>query len=549
MTDTIELSAIRDHNGVSPPDNLDAPNHPHDVGTQRKKVQVIAIMLALCLSLFVAALDQTIVATSLPTISAQLHSADGYTWVGGAYLLANAAAAPIWAKLSDIWGRKPILLITVVWFLLSSIICAAAVDMTMLIVGRALQGTAGGGLMQLVMIVVSDLFSVRHRSLYLGILEFMWTISGGLGPVLGGVFSEYVSWRWNFWINLPTCGLAFALLSLFLDVHNPRTKVWDGIRAIDWIGSLSVLGVTLMLLLGLNFGGETFAWSSPQVICLIVFGSLFLIVFFYAEKYIAKYPLMPLHVLKPRSNLAVSLVTFFHGFVFIGCEYYLPLYFQSVKQASPMRSGLLVLPLVLAEGLFSGASGWLIHRTGRYVEQIWIGTFLLTVGTGLFIRLNSTSSLTEIAIVQIISGAGSALLFEPPLIALQSLIAQEDTASGTAMLGFIRTMAMSVSIVVGGVVFQNSIEGKRRLLEHAGLIDSLVNQLTGASAAASTGIIKSISDPEKAGVVADAFSSSLRNVWIMYTCVAGLALIAGVFISKNPLSEEHTETRTGLKEE
>jgi hypothetical protein len=214
-----------------------------------------------------------------------------------------------------------------------------------------------------------------------------------------------------------------------------------------------------------------------------------------------------------------------------------------------MRSGLLVLPIVLSEGLFSGASGWLIHRTGRYVEQIWIGTFLPTVGTGLFIRLNSTSSLTEIVIVQVISGAGSALLFEPPLIALQSLIAQEDTASGTAMLGFIRTMAMSVSIVVGGVIFQNSIEGKRRLLEHAGLIDKLVNQLTGVSAAASTGIIKSISDPEKAGVVADAFSSSLRNVWIMYTCVSGLALIASVFISKNPLSEEHTETRPGLKEE
>ncbi|RHZ43902.1 MDR family MFS transporter [Aspergillus thermomutatus] len=549
MNATIELSLIRDQNVVSTLHSPEASDNLHDAATQRKNVQIIAIMLALCLSLFIAALDQTIVATSLPTISSHLHSADGYTWVGGAYLLANAAAAPIWAKLSDIWGRRPILLIAVLWFLLSSIICAAAVDMTMLIVGRALQGTAGGGLMQLVMIVVSDLFSVRHRSLYLGILEFIWTISGGLGPVLGGVFSEYVSWRWNFWINLPTCGLAFALLFLFLEVHNPRTKMWDGIRAIDWIGSLSVLSVTLMLLLGLNFGGETFAWSSPQVICLLVFGTLFLIVFFYAEKYLAKYPLMPLHILKHRSNLAVSLVTFFHGFVFIGCEYYLPLYFQSVKQASPMRSGLLVLPLVLAEGLFSGASGWLIHRTGRYVEQIWTGTFLLTIGAGLFIRLDSTSSPTEIIILQIISGAGSAILFEPPLIALQSLIAQEDTASGTAMLGFIRTMAMSVSIVAGGVIFQNSMADKRGLLEHAGLMDEQASQLTGASAAASTEIIKSISDPEKARVIADAFSSSLRNIWIMYTCVAGLALIASVFIVKNPLSEEHTETRTGLKEE
>ncbi|EAW10844.1 putative MFS transporter [Aspergillus clavatus NRRL 1] len=550
----VELTSIRhDSTQILAVDGVradrQAPDQVQDAITPRKRIQIAAIMVALCLSLFIAALDQTIVATSLPTISSSLHSSDGYTWVGGAYLLANAAAAPVWAKLSDIWGRKPIILIVVVWFMLSSILCAAAVNMTMLIAGRALQGTAGGGLMQLVMIVVSDLFSVRQRSLYLGILEFMWTISGGLGPVLGGVFSEYVSWRWNFWINLPTCGLAFVLLFFFLDVHNPRTGVWDGIRAIDWVGSLSILGLTLMLLLGLNFGGETFAWSSPQVICLLVFGSLFIFVFLYGEKKWAKYPLMPLQILKHRSNVAVSLVTFLHGFVFIGCEYYLPLYFQSVKQASPMRSGLLLLPLVLAEGLFSGLSGWLIHRTGRYIEQIWIGTILLTLGTGLLIRLNAASTMAELIVFQIITGAGSAILFEPPLIALQASVAQEDTASGTAMLGFIRTMAMSMSVVVGGVIFQNSMKTKQAVLRQAGLMEQQVDELTGASAAASTELIKSITNPDTVRVVASVFSTSLRNIWIMYTCVAGLSIVASLFIIKQRLSEDHTETRTGLKEE
>ncbi|KAE8337799.1 hypothetical protein BDV24DRAFT_139232 [Aspergillus arachidicola] len=516
---------------------------------ERGKVQVFAIMVALCLSLFIAALDQTIVSTSLPTISSRLHSASGYTWVGGAYLLASAAAAPIWAKLSDIWGRKPILLVAVLWFMFSSIVCAAAVNMRMLIAGRALQGIAGGGLLQLVMIVVSDLFSVRSRSLYMGILEFMWTISGGLGPILGGVFSEYVSWRWNFWINLPICGLAFILLFFYLDVHSPKTRVTDGLKAIDWLGSLSIIGFTLMVLLGLNFGGEAFSWNSPQVICLIVFGSLFSIVFFYGEKYVAKYPLMPLKILNHRSNIAVSLVTLFHGAVFIACEYWLPLYFQSAKQASPMRSGLMVLPLVLAEGVFSGISGWLIHRTGKYAEQIWIGTVLLTLGTGLFIRLNPTSPLVELIIFQVIGGAGSAILFAPPLIALQAMVAQDDTASATAMLGFIRTIAMSVSIVVGGVVFQNSMAGERSRLEAAGLMDEIVEELTGASAAASTEVIKTLNDPSKIRTVAGAFSSSLQNMWIMYTCMAGVAVLASAFIVNQPLSEEHTETRTGLKEE
>ncbi|OGM47145.1 putative efflux pump antibiotic resistance protein [Aspergillus bombycis] len=557
----IELSATRQRSAdvlttgspaQNPENNIAAQGDvgsPEEPEVERGKVQVFAIMVALCLSLFIAALDQTIVSTSLPTIASRLHSASGYTWVGGAYLLASAAAAPIWAKLSDIWGRKPILLVAVLWFLFSSIVCAAAVNMKMLIAGRALQGIAGGGLLQLVMIVVSDLFSVRSRSLYMGILEFMWTISGGLGPILGGVFSEYVSWRWNFWINLPICGLAFILLFFYLDVHNPKTKVTDGLKAIDWLGSLSIIGFTLMVLLGLNFGGETFAWNSPQVICLIVFGSLFSIIFFCGEKYVAKYPLMPLKILKHRSNMAVSLVTLFHGAVFIACEYWLPLYFQSVKQASPMRSGLMVLPLVLAEGVFSGLSGWLIHRTGKYAEQIWIGTVLLALGTGLFIRLNPTSPLVELIIFQVIGGAGSAILFAPPLIALQAMVAQDDTASATAMLGFIRTIAMSISIVVGGVVFQNSMAGERSRLKSAGLMDEIVEELTGASAAASTEVIKTLNDPSKIRAVASAFSSSLQNMWIMYTCMAGVAVLASAFIVNQPLSEEHTETRTGLKEE
>jgi MFS family permease len=147
------------------------------------------------LALFVAALDQTIVSTALPTIASELHSASGYTWVGSAYLLANAAAAPIWAKLSDIWGRKLILLVSVAWFFVSSIICATAPSMSVLIAGRALQGVGGGALIQVTIITISDLFSMRLRTLFIGLMEFMWALAGGIGPIVGGVFSESVSWR------------------------------------------------------------------------------------------------------------------------------------------------------------------------------------------------------------------------------------------------------------------------------------------------------------------------------------------------------------------
>ena len=161
----------------------------------------------------------------------------------------------------------------------------------MLIAGRALQGTAGAGLFQMVMIIISDIFSMRQRTLFLGLLEIMWAVAGALGPVLGGTFTEVLTWRWCFWINLPIAGAAFLLLSLFLDVHNPRTRMLDGLKAIDWLGSFSIVGMTLLFLLGLDFGGAIFPWDSPKVFCLIIAGALCSAFFWICEKRWAQYPI------------------------------------------------------------------------------------------------------------------------------------------------------------------------------------------------------------------------------------------------------------------
>ncbi|RDW81723.1 MDR family MFS transporter [Aspergillus mulundensis] len=507
-----------------------------------------AILVALALSLFISALDQTIVATATPTISADLHSGGGYVWIGGAYLLANAASGNIWANVSDIWGRKPILLSAVALFFVSSIICATAVDMAMLIVGRSLQGIAGGGLIQLILITISDLFSVRLRSLFMGLMEFTWTVAGALGPVLGGVFTESISWRWIFWINLPVCGTAFVLLILFLDVHNPRTSILDGVKAVDWFGSLSILAISIMILLGLDFGGDTFPWDSPKVICLIVFGALMSIAFIYSEKRLAKYPLMPLHIFKSRSNIACFLVDFTHGFAFLGAEYYLPLYFQSAKEASPFHSGLLILPFILSESFTSLFVGILIHRTGRYQEVIWLGMALVTLGTGLFIDYNTSTPLGKIIGYQILSGCGCGLLFFPPLLALQSNIPTKDTATATATFGFVRNVAMALSVVLGGVVFQNSMHMEKDVLQDAGLSAALQEDFSGAEAAANVLAVKDIEDSLQRHAVKSAFAWSIRNIWILYTALAAVGLVASFFVSKRQLSQEHVETKTGLKE-
>jgi MFS family permease len=476
-----------------------------------------------------------------------LHSAAGYTWIGGAYLLANNAASPIWVRFSDIWGRKPVLLAVITVFAVGSTLAAASKTMAMLIVGRAVQGLAGGGIIQLVYVTISDLFSVRKRTLYLSLTGLVWVLAGTTGPVLGGALSQYASWRWCFWINLPICGLAFFVLLLFLDLHNPRTKLGEGLKAIDWFGTVSIVGTVLLLLLGLDFGGVTYAWDSPTVICMLVFGSLLIGFFLLAEKRLAKYPLVHLSVFKGWSNNAVVLVTVSHALATRGTEYYLPLYFQSVKQASPTKSGVLILPMMVVASLCDVSVGVLVNRIGRYREIIWAGTTFLTLGTGLYIMFGVDTSLAEIIGYQVIGGIGLALLLSMPMIAIQTSVSQADTAVATATLGFMSGLATSLSVVLGGVVFQNSMSVQHPSLAAAGLSETYLAAFSGYDAAANVNLIVTVEDPAQHRAVQNAYAWSIRNMFIMYTAFAAIGLVVSPFIKQRHMSKEHTETKTGIE--
>lgn len=522
----------------------DAIDRDQPVNPQRTTLRLAFILLALFLSLFVAALDATIVATAVPVITHELNSATGYTWIGGAYLIANAVASPIWAKLSDIWGRKLIMLSAVGIFFASSAVCATAKTMRVLIAGRALQGSAGGGLILLVHVVISDLFSMRQRSLFMGITESVWAIAGGLGPPLGGVFASLVSWRWCFYINLPICGCAFILLLCFLDVRHEKTSFRTGIKAIDWWGIGSFLAFALMVLLGLDFGGDVFAWDSAKVICLIVIGIGMLGAFIYSEAKLARYPLIPLALFKDKSNLAAMGVGAFHGLSFMPGEYFVPLYLQGVKQYSPVRSGVLLIPLVVATATVGVITGVVIHKTGHYRQLIWVGAALLTLGNGLFIMLDRQTSLATFIGLTIVFGCGSGMLFEPPLIAIQSRAQQADVATATSTFSFCRSISLSISVIIGGVVFQNSMDAQTKHLTQAGLSADIVESVSGKEAAANVALAGRLTDPYQRYIVEDAFATSLRNMWIMYTVLAFLALLSGVFVGKSNLSRDHKETIT-----
>ncbi|KAL2008277.1 hypothetical protein VTN00DRAFT_8259 [Thermoascus crustaceus] len=509
------------------------------------KMQIVTLMFALSIGTFLAAIDQTIVSTALPSIAESFSaSAIDYTWIGSAYLLPAAASPPPWGKLSDIWGRKPMILLANVVFVIGSLIGALSVNIRMLIAGRVIQGIGGGGVLSLVYTVIGDMFSQRDRSLYYGIIGIVWGLAGGIGPILGGVFAKYVSWRWCFWINLPIDGIGFITLLFFLRIETPKTPLVDGLKAMDWLGTTTVVGGTVMFLLGLVYGGVAYPWDSPTVICLIIFGLLTLVIFVVFEWKVAKYPLAPMRLFKSPSNNATFGIAFIHGFVYIADMYYLPLYFQSVIGASPLLSGVYILPVTLMACFCSTLTGGYIKKTGRYRPPLYFGTALMLLGHGLYIDLKPYASWPRIIIYQLITAIGIGPLFQAPIISIFSQTKPADVASAAAFSSFARAMGTAISVVIGGVIFQNRMAAHYSQLRSV-LPSERADMLTHGDATASTNLIQTFPAGVKQ-VVLKAYTDSLQAEWIFYTAVSAVALGLSFLVSKQVLSKEHKIGKTGL---
>ncbi|GJN70346.1 hypothetical protein PLIIFM63780_003064 [Purpureocillium lilacinum] len=527
------------------PDKQTSPAAPAEPEAQRTKAETTIVMLALAISLFLAALDMTIITTAVPTISSELKSSAGYVWIGSSYLLGNAAFVPMWGKVSDIFGRKTILICAAVVFLVGSAICGASVNMGMLIAARAIQGVGAGGLISLPNIAVSDLFSQRRRAKYLGLLGAVWAIASAVGPLLGGAFTSRVSWRWCFYINLPVGGVALAVIIFVLKLHNPRTPLVQGLRAIDWIGSLLIVGGTLMLLLGLEFGGNTHPWASATVICLIVFGAVTIGLFAVYEGRIAKYPLMPPSLFQHRSSIAAYCVSFMHAFTFMGGSYWLPLYFQSVLAANSLLSGVYLLPFVLSLSITSALIGIVIKRTGNYKIPIQAGLLIMTLGFGLFIDLGSDKNWAKIIIFQIIAGCGVGPNFQSPLLAIQRSVEPREIAVATSSFGFTRQIGTSISVVVGGAIFNNRMRQQHQSL--VPVVGQRLADLFGSqSAAGSVDIVRSLPDALKTPVE-EAYWNAIKYMYVLYCCTAFIGLLISFGIKQKALSQTHTEHKTGLE--
>lgn len=315
--------------------------------------------------------------------------------------------------------------------------------------------------------------------------------------------------------------MAFIVLALFLHMDSPSTPLVEGLLAIDWVGSVAIVGATLTLLLGLEFGGVIFAWSSVKVICLVVFGVAIGGGFVFHEAKFARYPVMPTKLFNKRSSVAALVVAFLHGLTYFAASYYLPLYAQAVRGSSPVQSGLFVLPFEIALSISSATSGILIRLTGRYLDQIWVGISLMVLGFGLFIHLDVRSFTVEIILIQILTGVGTGLSYSGPLLALQARTSPEDNATATSTFGFLRNLSTAISVVVGGVVFQNSMESQAPKLRSK-LGDEAASRFSGKEAAANVMSIATFTEKHRS-LVRAAYASSLRQMWIVFTCTVSLS--------------------------
>ncbi|KAK1723077.1 putative MFS transporter [Colletotrichum acutatum] len=518
------------------------PSNPTTAVPKLSGTSITLTMTSLCLSATLSALDMTIVTTAVPNIVASLDSVAGYIWVGSAFILGFTAVTPVWGSVADLWGRKPIILLALTIFLAGSLLCALAPHMDALIAGRAVQGVGASGMGVMVNTIICDLFSLRDRGLYLAVTSVIWAAGSAVGPVLGGVFTTRLNWRWCFWINLG--GVVFIVLIFFLDLPSPNTPVLAGLKAIDWTGSALCMGGALMVLLALDFGDVVHPWSSATVICLIVFGAVVIGIFLVNEWKFAANPVLPLRLLSSWSKAAAYSVFAFNAYVFIGITYYLPLYSQAVLGANALTSGLYMLPLIVSCSLSAAFAGVFIQRTGRYRMLMYAAQVLLILGTGLLINLEFDKNLAKLFTFQILTGVGVGLNIEAPVLAAQAATTVRDTAAVVATMGFLRSIATAISVVVGGVVFQNQMKAENPdLVEMIG--GELAGQFDGENASAHVEDIALLA-AEQQVPVRQAYFRALKTVWIMYVAFSGLALVLNLFVSEHHLSDERKAAVLGV---
>jgi EmrB/QacA subfamily drug resistance transporter len=503
-------------------------------GESLNRRTVLVAIGALLLGLLLAALDQTIVATALPTIVSELGGMDHLSWVVTAYLLASTAATPLWGKLGDQYGRKKLFQAAIVIFLIGSALCGMAQDMPQLIGFRALQGLGGGGLIVLSMAIVGDIVPPRERGRYQGLFGAVFGATSVLGPLLGGFFTEHLSWRWVFYINLPIGIVALLVIATVLHIPKQVTR-----HTIDYLGTFLIASVATCLVLVASLGGTTWAWGSAQIITLAVVGAVLLVAFVAVERRAAE-PVLPLGLFRIRTFSLVAVISFIVGFAMFGAMTYLPTFLQVVQNISPTLSGVHLLPMVLGMLVTSTASGQIVSRTGRWKVFPIAGTAVTALGLFLLHQLQQTSSTWETSIYFFVFGAGLGLVMQVLVLVVQNAVSYEDLGVATSGATFFRSIGAAFGVAVFGTIFTNRLEDK--------LTDALAGQQVppGAGPAELAADPRAIAElpPSLRPSVLDAYATSITDVFLYAVPVVLVAFVVAWFLKEDKLRASVTAPDT-----
>ncbi|MBA3489435.1 MAG: MFS transporter [Longispora sp.] len=478
------------------------------------------------LGMLLAALDQTIVGTALPTIVGKLGGLEHYSWVVTAYLLTATASTPLYGKLSDLYGRRPLLLFAISTFLVGSLLAGMSQDMLQLILTRALQGLGAGGLMTLSFTIISDVVPPRERGRYQGLFGAVFGIASIAGPLLGGYFADH-NWRWIFYINLPIGIVALVMVDRLLrQVPFERRS-----HKIDYLGAVLLVAAVVSVLLATSWGGNEYAWSSLTIIGLFGAGAALTLAFILTEIR-ASEPILPLRLFRGVTFSISTLAAFILGIGMFGGIIYIPMYLQIVKGYSPTESGLQMLPMMGGVIITSIISGRLISKIGRYKWFIVAGSASLTLGLLLFTRLQIDTPLWQIASYMVIVGVGLGLCMQPLILAVQNAVAPADLGVATSTSTFSRSLGGSVGVAVLGAVLS------------AQLTSWMAKLLPVTPGAAPSGNNSSLlSSPQEIQqlpgairtAVQESFVNSLHVVFWVAAVMALLSVIIAIFLPDHTL--------------
>jgi len=491
-----------------------------DLTSRTSHDNVLVVFGGLLLVMLLAALDSTIVATALPTIVGEFGGLAHISWVVTAYLLAQTIVTPIYGKLGDLYGRKRVLQVAIVIFLIGSALCGLSQSMSHLIIFRAVQGLGGGGLMVTTQAVVADVVPPRARGRYQGIFGAAYGFASIAGPLVGGYFTTHWTWRWIFYINLPVGIIALVVLAATLPAQSSFAS-----HAIDYLGA-ALLALTLAaIVLVTDLGGSVYPWSSPLLIALIVIAGAGLIGFVLVEGR-AREPILPLQLFRSRDVWVTSVVGLIVGFALIGSVTYLPVFLQIVKGLSPTESGLRMVPLMAGTLVTSIIAGQLVSRTGKYKLFPIVGTIIVTLSLFLISRMTGETSTLAASLYMLLLGLGLGFVMQVLIIAVQNAVDYRDLGVATSNAILFRFIGGSLGTALLGAVLATQLGANvQRLIPGTAALDSISPQaLAGLS-------------PALRAAYTEAFVASLSTVFVVAAAISFFGLLVALLLPERPLRE------------